>query len=301
MNDNAGKQVINRLTLNTKSQMKILASSMVLSLLIFSACSDAKKGDSGSTDTSSTETADTTAAEKPTPTLDSSATASAEYFMPSPGEIFSAMNKLDEVNWMENATLLEENSFEENDAQSFWMGVCVADAFMAIQAKDNENLSDMNMLIFDFAKNLGIEESLEESRNKLEEMNTNQNWESLTSGVDNVYTDFINGLDSVQGGDKLLAYSSLGGWAEGVQVIGTHVSNNFNQESAKLLFADNVVNELVSRMEGLSVDDEAQKTAILDELTKIQTVIADNSDNITKESVDQLVAGANSILSTMKS
>lgn len=223
------------------------------------------------------------------------------YYFPTPGEIFTALSKIDDIAWLKNATTPETLNFESDHENSFWLGVCVADAFVSLKAGNRDVFSEMNQHVFSMSESLGIEDELTTARQQLSDHNQGADLDVLASDLDQLYMDFVRSLDDYQNGETIYTFSNIGGWAEGVRIIGSDLQTNFNQESAQLIFDTGLISELVKHAHLFDPEEETQKVEdIKNDLKKAKEIISKNKDAINIVAVNDLVEIANHILDTFK-
>lgn len=224
-----------------------------------------------------------------------------DYYFPTPGEIFTALSKIDDVEWLRNASLVDKPEYTGDAHNSFWLGVCVADAFVALKAEERDVFSNMNQSVYHFSEKLGIDGELEGAKKQLSDNVSGGDLQALTSGLDLLYRDFVQSLSEYRNGEIIYTYSNIGGWAEGVRIIGSDVLEDFNTESAELLFDSRLVSELVQLAHRNTQMPDLDKDKVLKEqLKKALQIIKDNEGNINPQAVTDLVMAANNILNTLR-
>jgi len=166
--------------------------------------------------------------------------AKSNYLVPSPGEILSSLDKLDKVAWSQLASYETKADYDDKYGRALNLGVRVADAFMAINARDAAKFGEMSTIIFDLAREIGLGDVLEGQRTKLDGLASEGRWEELQAALDDVQTDVRNEVEAM-GEDELVVLASAGGWLEGMRVVSAHLKDNYAEDKAGLLLQSGMI------------------------------------------------------------
>jgi hypothetical protein len=157
-----------------------------------------------------------------------------QYLVPSPGEILSSLDKLDRVAWSRLASYDTKADYDDKYARALNLGVRVADAFMAVNARDASKFGEMSTIVFDLAREIGLGDVLEGRRGDLDNLAADGRWEELKAALDNVQNDVRQEVKAM-GESELVVLASAGGWMEGLRVVSAHLKDHHTDENAELL------------------------------------------------------------------
>jgi hypothetical protein len=83
-----------------------------------------------------------------------------EVMVPLPNEIFSALGKLDSVNWKEFVRTNKGTNFTERPRIALLLGTVIADGFIAVQAEDAPSVKEIGQRVVSLAKGIGVGNSI---------------------------------------------------------------------------------------------------------------------------------------------
>lgn len=179
--------------------------------------------------------------------------AASNYLIPSPGEVLSALNKLDRVDWTQLASFNQQANYENKYARSLNLGIRVADAFVAINAEDSENFGEMSSIIFDLRQKLGIGRVITEKRADLDELAGRGAWSDMRAELDNVQSEIQEEVEAL-GESDLVILASLGGWLEGLRVVSGHLKDNYSEDNSELLNQGGLIYYYMEQLNAVSED-----------------------------------------------
>ncbi|MEM7656422.1 MAG: hypothetical protein AAF399_09870 [Bacteroidota bacterium] len=200
--------------------------------------------------------------------------AMSNYLVPSPGEILSALDKLDRVSWNELASYNQNGSYDNKYARSLNLGVRVADSFVAINAEDAENFGYMSSLVFELGEDLGIKRVLTEKREDLNELARRGAWSDMRAELDNIQGEIQGQIEAI-GEEDLVVLAGIGGWLEGLRVVSAHLKDNYSEDHSELLNQGSLIQYYTDELGKLGSDASAHPLvkSISDGLGEIQAVI----------------------------
>lgn len=174
-----------------------------------------------------------------------------EVSLPTPGEFFAAINKLDRPNWSQLAARKPGPLATSNRAQtSLNLGVRVADGFIAVEAQDGQQVKNTGKDIIDLAKGLGVSQSILARGNSLSDFAESNDWNALKEELDATENE-VKLQMAAQKDEELISLVTIGAWLRGVQAASGVVKGNYTPEAARLLRQPAVVEILVARIDAL--------------------------------------------------
>ncbi len=172
-----------------------------------------------------------------------------EVSLPTPGEFFAAINKLDRPNWSQLAARKPGPLATSNRAQtSLNLGTRVADGFIAVEAQDGQQVKNVGKDIIDLAKGLGVSQSILTRGNSIGDFAENNDWSALKEELDATENEVKHQM-SAQKDDELVVLVTIGAWLRGIQAASSVVGTNYHPESARLLRQPAIVEYLIGRID----------------------------------------------------
>ena len=154
--------------------------------------------------------------------------------VPLPNEIFSALNKLDSVNWKEYVRNDKGTNFTERPRIALLLGTVIADGFIAVQAEDAPSVKEIGQRVVNLAKGIGVGNSIVPHAKAITEAADRRNWPAVRQELDRTQNSVQQAMNEVHD-EKLSQLVSLGGWLRGTQVLTAVVNRHFSTDGAELL------------------------------------------------------------------
>ncbi|MGH8095036.1 MAG: hypothetical protein ACREIF_16445 [Chthoniobacterales bacterium] len=154
--------------------------------------------------------------------------------VPLPNEIFSALNKLDSVNWKEYVRNDKGTNFTERPRIALLLGTVIADGFIAVQAEDAPSVKEIGQRVVNLAKGIGVGNSIMPHAKAITEAADKRNWPAVRQELDRTQNSVQQAMNEVHD-EKLSQLVSLGGWLRGTQVLTSVVDRHFSSDGAELL------------------------------------------------------------------
>jgi hypothetical protein len=173
-----------------------------------------------------------------------------EVSMPTPGEFFAAINKVERPNWSQLGRKAGPLATTNRAQASLNLGTRVADGFIAVEAQDGQQVKNIGKDIIDLAKGLGVSQSILTRGNSIGDFAENNDWSALKEELDATENEVKHQM-AEQKDNELVSLVTIGAWLRGVQVASTVVAANYKPESAKLLRQPAIVETLVARVDAL--------------------------------------------------
>lgn len=191
--------------------------------------------------------------------MDEISAAKEQYLVPSPGEILSALDKLDRVAWSQLASYDTKADYDDKYVRALNLGVRVADAFMAVNARDASKFGEMSTIVFDLAREIGLGDVLEGKRSELDNLAAEGRWDELRAALDNVQNDVRQEVKAM-GESELIVLASIGGWMEGLRVVSAHLKDNYAAEKAELLKQARLIDYFLTEISEMPAEVQAHPT-----------------------------------------
>src|SRR6266852_1185543 len=227
--------------------------------------------------------------------------------IPTPGELFAALEKPGKPNWVGQMRGPISTSYKNRAQIALNLGSLIADGFIAVEAKDSQQVKNIGSDIIKLAKALGVSENLLSRGNSINEFAENNEWDTLQEELEATQNEVKSSMQSHSDQD-LVILVSLGGWIRGTQVVSGAIMRNYDERSAKVLrqpalvkFMQSKINEISPELRGEPlvkgvseqlagieklVSFPADKTPSVDEVRKVNKAV----DKVMEEIENKAVA-----------
>ena len=232
-------------------------------------------------------------------TLEQRNDASAKVIVPLSADIFNALDQLDkDVNWRAlvdytaQGGAREKSSYPDNALKALNLGVRVADAFIAIQAKDAAALRSLSNTLVSLAQPLGVSEEIVGARETIERnARAGDKWPTVRDNVVALQEKVRTELEDQKRADEAVLVV-VGGWLQGLHLVTKALSgNDYNADAATVLRQVSLVQSLQTQLNGLSAETKNLPViqAILADLPEIAKLTAvGQNEPVSKANVEQL-------------
>lgn len=183
--------------------------------------------------------------------------------VPSPADLFLALDKIGNVNWNDAATYNTRYDYDNNYLRALNLGVRGAEGFVAMQATDKENLGKMIRIIIRLAEELGASDQILSKRRKMEGLAQQEKWQELRMELDSVRDDVWTELKN-KGDTDIALLLSLGGWIDGLRATSKVLKDNYNPENSSILYQPTIVGYFEDQLKALS--SRAKRESVVEKI-----------------------------------
>ena len=170
--------------------------------------------------------------------------------VPSPGELFAALNKQCKPNWTAQYRGPVGTAYSDRSQAALNLGGLIADGYVAVEAQDGQQVKNLGRDILALAKNLGISKEILVRGNSIQQFADDNDWNSLKEDLEALQNEVKLEMDNLHD-DELVTLLNLGGWIRGTQVVSDVVLKNFSQETSCILRQPALVNYLRGKLDKL--------------------------------------------------
>src|SRR6476620_7949293 len=195
-----------------------------------------------------------------------------EVMVPLPNEIFSALGKLDSVNWKEFVRTNKGTNFTERPRIALLLGTVIADGFIAVQAEDAPSVKEIGQRVVSLAKGIGVGNSIVPHAKAITEAADRRNWPAVRQELDRTQNSVQQAMNEVHD-EKLSQLVSLGGWLRGTQVLTAVVDRHFSEDGAELLHQPDLVDYFQRKLATMPEFNLPVITQIKSSLTEVKPLI----------------------------
>ena len=194
--------------------------------------------------------------------------------IPTPGELFAALEKPGKPNWVGQMRGPVATSYKNRPQIALNLGSLIADGFIAVEAKDSQQVKNIGTDIIKLAKALGVSENVLSRGNSINEFAENDEWDALQEELEATQNEVKSSMQSHRDQD-LIILVSVGGWIRGTQVVSAAVMQNYDERAAKVLRQPALVNFIQSKLNEVSPDvrDEPLVKEVSGELPGLEKLV----------------------------
>ncbi len=194
-------------------------------------------------------------------------------FIPTPGEIFAAIDKQCKANWISmNRDAISETSTRPQIALS--LGALITDGYIAIEAQDSQGVKNIGKDILNLAKKLNVSQSLLARGSSLNEFAEKNQWTTLKEELEATQNE-VKATMAEQKDQDLMILVTIGAWIRGLQATSAIVTNSYTPGAAKLLRQPAIVDYLLKKIAALPPKIQANPALVIiaAQLSKVQSLV----------------------------
>jgi hypothetical protein len=218
-----------------------------------------------------------TAAEAPRLSSDQLAKAirSDSISIPTPGELFAALEKPGKPNWTGQYRGPMPTTYRNRAQIALNLGGLIADGFIAVEAQDSQQVKNIGADIIKLAKALGVSQNVLSRGNSINEFAENNEWDALHEELEATQNEVKSSMQSHSDQD-LVILVSVGGWIRGTQVVSAAVMQHYDERAAKVLRQPALVKFIHTKINDISPDlhNEPLVKDVSDQLNGIEKLVA---------------------------
>src|SRR5215471_7578683 len=195
--------------------------------------------------------------------------------IPTPGELFAALEKPGKTNWSDQYRGPMPMTYRNRAQIALNLGGLIADGFIAVEAKDGQQVKNIGSDIIKLARALGVSENLLSRSNSINEFAENDEWDTLQEELEATQNEVKASMKSHADQD-LVILVSLGGWIRGTQVVSGAIMQNYDERSAKVLRQPALVRFMQSKINEISPELRAEPLVkdVSDQLPRIEKLVS---------------------------
>ncbi len=194
--------------------------------------------------------------------------------IPTPGELFAALIKPGSPNWAGQYRGPIPVTFSNRAQIALNLGGLIADGFIAVEARDGQQVKNIGTDIIKLAKALGVSENVLGRGKSINEFAENDEWSALQEELEATQNEVKNSMQSNRDQDFVILVS-LGGWIRGTQVVSGSVLENYNEASARVLRQPALVSYIQAKVNAISpeLQQEPLVNRLREQLSDIQKLV----------------------------
>src|SRR2546422_839860 len=223
--------------------------------------------------------------------------------IPTPGELFAALGKAGKTNWSGQYRGPIPVTYRNRAQIALNLGGLIADGFIAVEAKDSQQVKNIGSDIIKLAKALGVSENLLGRGNSINEFAENNEWDTLQEELEATQNEVKSSMQSHADQD-LIILVTLGGWIRGTQVVTGAIVKNYSESAASVLRQPALVRFMQSKVNEISPElrQEPLVKHVNEQLTEIEKLVSFPEDKVpTVEDVRKINDGVGKLMTEIES
>ena len=156
------------------------------------------------------------------------------FTVPTPGELFAALNKQCKPNWTAQARGPINTAYKDRAQAALNLGGLIADGYIAVEAQDAQQVKNIGRDILALSKTLGVGKEILARGASITAFADDNNWPSLREELESTQNEVKQEMESLHD-EELVTLLSIGGWVRGTQAVSNVVLKNFSQETSCIL------------------------------------------------------------------
>ena len=203
--------------------------------------------------------------------------------VPSPGEVFAALNKACRPNWATLVTPATAPVTTERSQLALAVGVLAANGYVAVEAQDGQQVKNVGRELMTLAKSLGVSQSLVGRGNSLIEFADNNDWDALADELEATENEVKNTMVEQQDRD-LITLTSAAAWLRGLEVATGVVLAGDSLNGSGVLYQPELARRLAVQLD--SLPDRMKRGSLVPEVKRtLETTASLLEDQNTKNDI----------------
>ncbi len=183
--------------------------------------------------------------------------------IPSPGEVFAAMNSKSHPNWVTLISPATAPVTSDRMQLALVVGVLAANGYIEVEARDGQQVKNTGREMISVAKALSVSEHLMGRGNSLMEFAENEAWDSLADELEATENEVKNTM--VERNDRdLVTLTSAAAWLRGLDAATAIVLETPNLDGISVITQPELARNLAAQLDTLPA--RMKKSALVSKL-----------------------------------
>lgn len=198
-----------------------------------------------------------------------------DFSIPMPAELMAALGKHGKLDWTAKFRAPIATNYPSRPQLALNLGTLVADGFVAVEAQDAQQVKNLGKDILQLAKNLGVSKDVLMRGSSISDFAERKQWDQLKEELEATENEVKESMTEGKDSD-LITLVTVGAWARGVEVISSHIAENYNEATAKILRQPAIVTYLSKKLDALpdKMRDEPKVKAARVKLIEMGALVA---------------------------
>jgi len=211
--------------------------------------------------------------------------------VPVPKEIFRLLDEFQNANWraVERPDIVRWKSYGDQVQIALLLGNVVAEGFIAMEAKDDDEVKDVGIRVLSLAQGLGVKQAaLRRSKSITDHAGAGE-WSAARQEWDGVLSDLEKGMIALKS-EPLSQLVSISGWLRGTDALCVLILQNYSPEHAELIRQPVMIEHLHKQV--LKMSPEMRNHSMVVQMDKglgqIRSLLDANTGPLTAEKVTEI-------------
>jgi len=175
-----------------------------------------------------------------------------DVIVPVPSEIFSVLDKLGNPNWGQVQRPIKgvAQPFGSRPQQALYLGTVIAEGFIAVEAKDSEEVKNIGRSVLNLSQALGVRDAVTKRANAIVKAAEKDDWPEVRSELDGALSVVKSALQQL-GDSDLANLVALGGWSRGTEALCEVVNRDYSRDGADLLHQPVLLKSFAAKLNSL--------------------------------------------------
>lgn len=194
--------------------------------------------------------------------------------IPSPGELFAALQKPAKPNWTGAYRAPIPTTYKSRAQIALNLGGLIADGFIAVEAQDSQQVKNIGTDVIKLAKALGVSQNVLSRGNSINDFAETNQWDSLQEELEATQNEVKSSMQSHSDQD-LVILVSIGGWIRGTQVVSGSLAANYDERAAKVLRQPALVSFIHTKLNDVSLElrNDPLVKSVNDQLSNLEKLV----------------------------
>lgn len=170
--------------------------------------------------------------------------------VPCPGEVFTALNKVSRPNWAKLVTPSSSPVTSDRAQLALAVGVLATDGYVAVEARNGQQVKNIGREIMSLAKALAVSKSLMSRGNSLIEFADSSAWDALADELEATENEVKQTMVGQKDRD-LVTLTSSAAWIRGLEVAAGIVLSSETLQGAGVLSQPDLARRLAYQLDAL--------------------------------------------------
>jgi len=156
--------------------------------------------------------------------------------VPVPSEIFGVLDRLGNPNWtaVQRPSKTMASPIGEQPQTALLLGAVIAEGFIAVEAKDAEQVKQVGKSVMNLAKYFDVQKEVTARAHAIMVSADKADWNMVRAELDGALKDVKAAMEKLNSG-QLAQLISLGGWIRGTEALTAVVGKGYTKDGAELL------------------------------------------------------------------
>lgn len=216
-----------------------------------------------------------------------------DVIIPVPSEIFNVLDRVGVPHWKD--VLRPTKGIQtpgEREQIALLLGTVIAEGFIAVEAKNAEEVKAIGRLVIQLSTTLNVQNSVKKRASAIIDSADKQDWMNVRKELDKAQHDVQDAMRAMGDEQTLAQLVSLGGWLRGTEALAAVINQDYEKYTADLLHQPSLVSNFERRLNNMpaKIKDKALVKKMLKGIVEIRPLLGQEGSQITAKTVKDIEA-----------